>query len=85
MSKWIVTEEAHECFDYKGGSLGMCEKHALFYVKSIGTRRTYRRVISETDPSFSLLTYNSEKEAQEAADLCNELHGGNYKPELFWD
>lgn len=85
MSKWIVTQEAHEQLNYKGETLGMCEKNALFYLKQIGKRRTYRRPISETNTDFALQTYTKEKDAKEAADYCNEIHGGNYKPELFYE
>ena len=82
--KYIVTRESHEVYNFDESEKYEVEKISLFYLKSIGKRRIYRRGINETDKDFIIYKFDTEKEAKEQADYLNKdlNHEVKYKVEI---
>lgn len=83
--KLIITKDPVEVFNYKGLSLGMSEKIAVFYCPSIGRKRYYRDSISSPQKGLKLLSFKTEKAAQKVCDITNEVSGGGFRVELIDD
>lgn len=81
MSNYIVTSEPKEQFNVKGESLGMSDKLAVFYSPSIGRKRYYRQSMSNPHKGMKLLTFKSEKAAQQVCDTTKEVSCGDWNVE----
>ena len=81
MSNYIVTSEPKEQFNVKGESIGMSDKLAVFYSPSIGRKRYYRQSLTTPQKGLKLLTFKTEKAAQQVCDTTNQVSGGGWKVE----
>ncbi len=81
MKNYIVTSEPKEQFNVKGESLGMSDKLAVFYSPSIGRKRYYRQSLFNPQKGLKLLTFKTEKSAQQVCDTTNEVSGGGWNVE----
>lgn len=78
MSKFIITKEPQEQFDFKGKSLGMSTKSAVFYCPTISRKQYYRQDIAKPQKGLKLLSFKTEKRAIDVCKLTNELFNDNY-------
>lgn len=82
MSKFIITAEPIEQFNCKKESLGMSEKLAVFYSPQVGRKRYYRNSYPTPNiKGLKLLSFKTEKKAQEVCDRTNEISQATYKVE----
>ncbi len=82
MPNYIITAQPREQFNFKGESLGLCEKLAVFYSPQIGRKRFYRQSFSNPEKGMKLLAFKTEKGANEVCHVANEVSGGGFKVEL---
>ena len=78
MKSYIVTSDPVEQFNAKGENIGMSDKLAVFYSPSIGRKRYYRQSISNPQRGLKLLSFKTEKSAQQVCDITNEVSGGGW-------
>ena len=78
MSKFIITKEPQEQFDFKGKSLGMTTKSAIFYCPKISRQRYYRQDMANPHKGLKLLSFKTEKRAIDVCKLTNDLFNDNY-------
>ena len=77
---YICVAEPREQFNYFGQSLGISEKRALYYDKSIGRRRIYRSSYPKPDySSFNLFEYKTKSRAEALCKEINEAYGDNFE------
>jgi len=82
MSKFIITAEPIEQFNCKNESVGMSPKMAIFFSPKDGRRRYYRNSYPTPNiKSLKLLSFKTEKAAQKACDITNEISQATYKVE----
>lgn len=81
MDTFIITSEPKEQFDFKGKSLGMGHKRALFYSPSVGRTRVYRNSFSSPQGNLKILEYKSRSYAQKICDRVNKNLGEDFKVE----
>ena len=78
---YMITSEPKEQFNVKDESLGMSDKLAVFYSTSIGRKRYYRQSMNNPQKGMKLLTFRTEKSAQQVCDTINEISGGSWNVE----
>ena len=83
MSKFIITKEPQEQFDFKGKSLGMSTKSAVFYCPTISRQRYYRQEMENPQKGLKLLSFKTKKTAIDVCKLTNELFNDNYVVECI--
>jgi len=76
---YIVTSKDKEVFNVNGDSLGMRGERALYYSKSLGRHRIYRREYPNTDKSFVLFKYKSKVRARDLCDQINEAYNDDFE------
>lgn len=81
IQNYIVTLEPQEQFNINSESLGMSDKLAVFYSYSIGRRRYYRQSILNPQKGLKLLTFKTEKAAQQVCEEVNKYSGGGWRVE----
>lgn len=77
MAEFIIKSEPTEQFNCDNESLGMSNKGAVFYSPSIGRRRCYRQDMENPQKGLKILSFKTEKRAQEVCDKTNEVSGGS--------
>jgi hypothetical protein len=85
--KWICTAEGVEQFDCNRNSLGIGNKRALYYSKSIGKNRVYRSDYP-TPPAvpvndFVLFELDNKKAANIMCSKINTAHNDVFKPQFI--
>ena len=70
--KFICESDAKPSKNYKGEVIGTTEKRALFYDKTLGRVRVYRKIFSEQEKNMKVLRFRTE---QEAKAMCDEING----------
>jgi len=83
MSKFICTAPAKDAFNVYGEFIGVDEKRAIFYSKTIGTHRWYRAELEKPQKGLTLLVYSSEKRATEVCNEINKALNDNFQPEPY--
>lgn len=81
MAKFIVTADERPAKNHLGEVIGTTPKIAVFYSKSVGKHRCYRREYQNPGKGFELFIFDNEKEAQDLADVTNEAYGNVFKVE----
>lgn len=80
----IAFASGKELFDFQGRSFGAGEDRALYYLKSLGRHRIYRRAYpnpsSQDEFEFVLMTYNNTEMAEKACREVNEIYGDSFAP-----
>lgn len=56
-------------------------KRVLYYLKSLGRRRVYRRSFHGTDKEMVMFKYKRKKNAQDLCDYVNKVYNDNFKVE----
>lgn len=77
---YICIADEKEEFNYFGQSLGIREKRALYYDKSIGRRRVYRNSYPKPDyTGLKLFEYKTKCRAEALCKKINEAYGDNFE------
>jgi len=75
--EYIIKLEPKEQFDFKGVSLGLSEKLAVFYSTQIGRSRYYRNSLENPQNGLKILSFkkkiNAEKVAKEMKEVYNDI------------
>lgn len=69
--RFICVAPSKEQFNVDNESLGMSGERAIYYSPLIGRRRLYRQPLGDAQNGMMLLTYATEKRAQEVCDSTN--------------
>lgn len=78
---FIITAPPTADTAFDGTYLGLSNRRALYYSKSIGKGRIYRRSYPESDPSFVLFEYATPAAAQALCDQINTAYNDDFKVE----
>lgn len=82
MKQFIITSKEKEVKDYKGGSLGMQNKRALFFYQKIGRRRIYRASFYNPQNGLKLLVYKTMRTAELVCELINKTYNDTFEVEV---
>jgi len=58
---------------------GTNKKIAIFFSRTIGRHRLYRRYLDNPGKGYTLFKYALKKRAQSLCDNVNKIHGGGYE------